>query len=293
MDSLAGYSSSEDDENSPNPQLPSFTPYLENYAMKQRNLQTCFVYLPWKALPAVTLKLQKCAKTVLSQLQREHPALVSRFQWTFAGANAPTVYGRTGYSNVMSLQQLHVSLFPNLSAEGHRFDQLLRNVPRALKAVEAPTSLVKQLPLSNVDRMTQTKPKKVVALNIKLKLRCMSSSRSGSFFFTVEVAPDLADHQYLIDLSRMCNEQADLLDCEYIWATMLRSETIDDFKYHATLLVGELKSNQPKLSTEEYVTINNIAQNADTETTLELMTIDVDALAISTQGKVREFPLVP
>lgn len=279
---------------SPTSHLHSLVPFLANYSMNRKNLLSGFLLLPWKPLPATMSRLQVCSQKAASAIKSKFPELNSRYDWHFAGANRPVVFGRFGYTNVGAINSLHVSLLPNFYTEKHRFSQIRANLKRAVSLISPPGELLQEQEASAIDKMLLKHPKKkFISLKIKPNLRCYMSSKSGTVFVALDIndEPSLGDHmlaeyRFLRTMTGLAEEQLELLNCEYDWKTMVTnpSKKLDDglpvIRYHVTLLIGEIQIFDRRLKSGEFRKLRDVVQNCNVLDDLKDMTVDVDTLQL-------------
>lgn len=310
MDSLAGYSSSDDEAEpasqscsslalqtstkAPPPDLASLVLYSENYAMNRKNLLSGFVLMPWAPEPRVVASLVGLTDRVTDRIHTKLPWMTPRYNWHFAGANKPTVFGRYGYSNKVAVNSLHLSLFPNFHTDRHRFKQLHANLARAIKACPPPAEMTREKTPSKLDQMIQkTGNKKYVSLLVEDSLRCYLSTRSGTIFVALDInngtgVPGqkfLPEYQYLRLISRTVEDQAQAFDCQYDWVGLARSnERLEDglpfFRYHLTVVLGEISLFKHKLTPAEFERFKKVVHAIDVRDILKDITVDVQTLRL-------------
>lgn len=300
MDSLAGYGSSDDDE--PHHVLPPVL-YLENYAMNQRNLVSCFPYVPWNPSPAILQNLRQCYKGALAQIEKDMPEMNSRYLWGFSGQPQQShPSSRFALSNVKSITGLHVTLLPNVMIKKHRYDQYLRNLMQAVRSVPIPPLLVMEVPPSKLDIMLGTAPKKCLSLRVNPTLRTFMSSRTGAVFVSVGICDliekeRLPEFQYLRALTKVCWEQAELLDGKYPnIEPFLKQEKLPDglpwFNFHVTIAVGEPRMFEHRLTPEEFDHLRLVVQEAEVLQFAQALTIDLDTFILNGGDKIATTSLV-
>lgn len=309
MDSLAAYSSNDDESDStpdhdqsessispayqfPLPELPELVLYLENYAMNRKKLLSGFLLLPWLPDAHMVSSLQKTCEHVVKSINSEMPHVHPRYSWHYTGANKPVVFGRYGYTNVGAVNSLHVSLFPNFFAEPVRFSQFHETLLRSIKSCSPPPEMIVQKQATAIDRMLKTQQKAVVSLRTNSHLRCYMSTKSGTIFVALDIndtpEPDhrfLAEYQYLRSLSKMIEEQVQMFDAKYDWKSIVHNtQRLDDglpfFRYHVTILLGEVHMYKQRMNSKQFRQLRDIVQNIDVTEHVGEITVDVDTMKL-------------
>lgn len=318
MDSLAQYSSSEeslDTENtsertdtSPAPHIefpvPDFTPFSENYAMNRHKLVSSFISIPWITLAASTSKINAFVEATRSAVLLTMPSLRNRYNFFPQLASRTEVYGKFGFTNVRSVNDLHVSLFPNVSFPGHKAQQFESNLRKALALVVAPQELIIEKPPLPLDIMIgKDEPKQFIAFDFAPKLCVFTSSLTGALFIGVSLTPDdsgsLAQTKFLRGLSSVVRQQADVIGGNYKWSTMVSrpNELLDDglpqINFHVTLMVGETPNNK-RISTEEFYKLKDLLELLEVSRLLGGLRMEARDLVVrGTSGPPSVVSLVP
>lgn len=323
MDSLAAYSSSDEETDPapektahssaktqqnppPPPELAALVLYLENYSMNKNKLLSAFVLLPWLPDAKTVSSLQKTCDLVVQKIRTEMPHTDPRYSWHYTGSNKPVVFGRYGYTNVGAINSLHVSLFPNFFVDPARFDLLHANLARSVTSCAPPANLLVEKQQSALDKMLkENKARKAVSLRLNSQLRCYMLSKSGLIFVAVDIndvaengGQFLPEYLYLRSLSKVAEEQAQNFECKYDWTALVPNTTrLDDglpfFRYHVTVLLGEVHMFKHKMSSKHFRQLRKIVEEFDVAETLGGVAVEVDTVRLrNIAGKSYDIRLV-
>lgn len=238
--------------------------------MNRHKLVSSFISIPWKTLAASTKKINAFVEATRSAVLLTMPNLGDRYTFFPQLASRTQVYGKFGFTNVRSVNDLHVSLFPNVSFPGHKSQQFDSNLRKALTLVPVPQELIIEKPPLPLDIMIgKEQPEQCIAFELEPKLCVFTSSLTGALFIGVSLSPDdstsVTQTKFLRGLSAVVQQQADVVGGNYKWSSMVSrpNEVLDDglprINYHVTLMVGET-SNNKKISTDEFYKLKNLLE---------------------------------
>lgn len=297
MDSLAGYTSDEDNASSSAVSPPSFVSYLENY-MAQQKLATAFVSLPWKPAPPTIKKINLLGSSALAAVNKTVPTFTRRFRPNHMTSIKPATVGTFNLTSKYAFDKLHVLVFPNFHGAPPRLEQFASNMRRVVASVRPAPLLVKERPVSKLDAMLSTspKPKEYLLLGLKPQLRLSYLNRTRTVFVSLDLEDlPLPTHDYLYSLTREVENQAELLGFEYLWFHLVGKEnaTRDLLRYHCTILLCEVKMPDYALKSDEVARLRAAVAAVDVRLTLRDMELDVDTVEIKTTGGMNvRLPLV-
>lgn len=274
--------------------------------MNKNKLISSFLSLPWQPEPKVVSNLQAACNLAVKKLENEFPQLYKRYNWHFTGSNKPVVFGRYGMSNSSAVNSMHVSVFPNFHVDPKRVGLLHASLARSMKSVVPPLSLVAEKKSSILDQMLQDKtPKKAVVLGLMGSLKCYMLTKSGAIFVALGINEDsemgerfLPEYRYLRQISNLAEEQARKHECVYDWSKMISNtnrleDGLPEFRYHVTLLLGEVFSHKNKVTRQEFEKVKKIMGSLEVSELLEDVSVELSTLRLKhINGKTLDMKLV-
>lgn len=268
--------------------------------MNQKNLIACFLLLPWLPDARIASKLQRVSSNITRLIETKLPDMNSRYLWHFTGAKTPVVFGRFGLSNVRCINSLHVSMFPNFLGPPHKFVQLHESLLRGIKTCPPPSDMVVESEPNNMDKMLGKGPSKYVSLRFKPNLSCYLSSNSGSVFIALDIYEgrnqDLREIKYLRQIGEMVVDNLDDLGFQYNWSTIgvvkKEGEKLPQFRYHMTVLLGEVYMFEKRLSHQEYIKLRELLRSVNVADYIGDINLDVNKLGLlDINGRSYTIPL--
>lgn len=276
------------DPPTPDPVLPSFVSYLENYSMNQQKFASAFPFLLCELPQAFRQKLRPVLKTSLKTVERVVPNFHKLYSLENSVDQVSSAHRAMGVTNTNITKKLHITLFPIMKGKQYQISQLENNLVRRMRLWSPPESLLGK---PNVlSAILGDSEKRQLKLQLEPRLEVLTLKTPNVIFIAGVVKKTKENESLLKGLSSLIGEQADNVNLSYEWWKSVGVTGIDDCRYHVSFLTYNIVRPGTAICLDQIRQIQ-AALDKDIES-LEDLAVDIDTLILNkTTTSYRRIPL--